>query len=225
MSHATTAPQATDAHALPRKRRLWRTAPPLWQVVFACILTGLFVFGYSAPARLIGAYNIVGGLCVFVSALFVLGDYLVRLVVCLLTHASSPRDWRWYVAPTLLISVVYTHTTRWPLSFRFVRSRPALEAAAKELLAAPSNLPQDWWANEEIDPFWSPYVEHYGKRVGSYFVSDVAIFHDQNIVFFFTGDFIWSGWGFVYNPDGHDIIWAGKQLDATWHELLYFPPK
>ena len=59
--------------------------------------------------------------------------------------------------------------------------------------------------------------------MGDYHVREVAVFPDEHAVFLTTGGFFRSGWGFLYDPDGH-VARVPMELSALgdgWFTFAY----
>ncbi|MEK6643186.1 MAG: hypothetical protein AABZ08_04700 [Planctomycetota bacterium] len=161
--------------------------------------------------------------CFTWSTFFVLlGYYLFRLIRSAIRHNRRGSAWRWIAPPLLLALALWARETNWLLEYRFEQDRTAFEAIARTLL---SGKPSAKVSLEEMERGHGfPEFEPYGKSIGSFDVPNVSVFPAERVVYFLTGGFFRSGWGFVYNPSGQftevrDIDTCS--LDEAW-ETFYF---
>ncbi len=205
--------------------RLWRSPPPVWIISLSLLLSGFVVYGESTPAGagrvMVGRqFSLLGACCVAwpVAWIAIVVDHLARLLGMIESRRLNWRSWRWYVTPLCLVIAAHAALSDWPLEVRFERSRAEFERVALELIAAepPTTQPE----NADL-AFWvvGPRIRAYSHTVGSFRVGDVAVFPEERVVFFFTGGFLFSGWGVCYNPAGHEIPWAGRSIAPGWYLL------
>ena len=51
---------------------------------------------------------------------------------------------------------------------------------------------------------WCAEFAYYDRSVGSFRVHSVSVFPRDGVVYFLTGGFFREGWGFMYDPQGHN---------------------
>jgi hypothetical protein len=229
LSYARNLPRRESPSALARFVKRWSTTPPPGWHIFAAFAIAIVMIYASSTVLGARLFLLQGGLPCALAGLILLWpggaailgiDYAVRLLGCAMGRVSTWRRWRWYVTPVCLTLTILATHSNWLLRLRFQRSLPAFEKEAGILLAGPGTTPEDW----EVD-VWYPMTRAFGKRVDGYEVSAVAVFPEERVVYFFTGDSLWSGWGFLYNPDQRNIVWGKETLAPGWQRMIYFPPK
>ena len=89
------------------------------------------------------------------------------------------------------------------------------------LIAGPSTVPEDWETGPDSVYPW--HVE-YDTLLGTYIVHRVSVHPDKQLVFFMTGGFFRSDWGFLYNPSGRDDWFVREELAPGWYVYQFSRP-
>lgn len=190
--------------------RGWFRAPPrIWTLLIMVVVVGLLSYVRSFPPGMVAqpemAYLLVP------VGLLLLGDFLIRIGQAFARRDLGARRWRWYAALLLWALILWVWRSDWPLRIRFERSRAVFQAAAAELLQTGEAL------RPPTGRGLRPTFTHYHRRLGTYRISMVCVVPEQRVVYFVTGGFFRSGWGFVYNPDGQPLDFNVKRNpDDDW---------
>jgi hypothetical protein len=104
------------------------------------------------------------------------------------------------LAGLLILMTVLGWRTDWLLRWRFSANQRALEALVATHFQALASAP----AEEEFVPQW-PYgaFNWTQSQAGDYRVLATAVFPKEHVLYIQTGGFFRSGWGFLYDPNGH----------------------
>ncbi len=196
----------------PAPRRRSAAPPSMWECVGLGVLTILGLLGasnaqpWNGPATCIG---LVFGVPVWVGLAI---QALWRAGVCWKDRARSDLDQsplhkrhagRWFVAPICFLVVVSAIITPWPLMLRFGLSRPAFEAAVRDVQSGKGGV---------------------NGRIGLYFVRRVT-WNTTNpagsTILFETGSDFFDPVGFMFDPvrdrTRTDII---QQLGPQWYTYI-----
>jgi hypothetical protein len=175
--------------------RRWAGPPKLWTVWGLAAVTLFALLDLSAPGLPGGIKGAMLGACALqaLAALFVivvLANYTLRALATACDRARAdgdrpdqptPRHWRWVAGPVCLALIGSALLTNWPLWARFVASRSALEAAAKQYANTAAYTPINRWAGL----FYLEYVYSFKANEVRFVVGDTGI----------------DPIGFAYRPD------------------------
>ena len=171
----------------PRKWMRLAAPPTHIESALFIVLSLYALLTLSGPARWEGAMFCLGAFVGAPICLALLGIYFLRVVKCWNADGDrSPnhvaRRRRWFVVPVAAVLVMSAFYRPWPLMLRFRLSRPAFDAAVKQVQAGHSIR---------------------GRIVGLYYVDNVDMIYYSSrpaTVGFYVGSSVADPVGFEFDP-------------------------